>query len=85
MSKAAHCPSVPAGQRRQVGQVAQAHEVKERARGHQQVVLVVRDEPTLQEGVQGAVAARATDELDPGACDRLLLGDDGQHLWGSHA
>ena len=52
------------GQWRQVGQVAQAEEVQKLPCGHEQMMLIAGDQPALEQGVQGPVAARAADELD---------------------
>jgi len=64
----------------QIAQISQTRETEKRARGDEQVMRVVGDQPALQQCGDGAVAGRAADELDARAGDRLAVGDHGQHL-----
>jgi hypothetical protein len=67
-------------QRRQIGQIAQPEVFEEARCRDKQTMIVERDQPALQQGAQGAVAAGAAHALDPGLTDGLAVGDDGQHL-----
>ena len=54
--------------------------VQEGARRDQQLVRVALDEAAFEQRVEGAVAGRAANELDPCPRDRLAVGDDRQHF-----